>query len=63
MNTNLSSFTKSLSQSATTKYNVIEFAEKKSCLGIRLFPQQRYLLKLFEKVELDDTVFDIEVVS
>lgn len=61
MNTNLSSFTKSLSQSATTKYNVIEFAEKKSCLGIRLFPQQRYLLKLFEKVELDDTVFDIEV--
>lgn len=57
---NLSSFTKNFSK-AQTKYNIIEFAEKKSCLGITLFPQQKYLLKIFDKIPLDDTVKSIDV--
>lgn len=60
MSVNLSSFTKTLSK-ATTSYNIVEFAEKKSCLGINLFPQQKYLLKLFDKVPLDDKERDIQV--
>lgn len=60
MPTNLSSFTKTLSK-ATTNYNIVEFAEKKSCLGVRLFPQQRFLLKLFDKIPLDNTIKDILV--
>lgn len=60
MSTNLSSFTKTLSK-ATTNFNIIEFAEKKSCLGIKLFPQQKYLLKLFDKIPLDDKEETIEV--
>lgn len=60
MNVNLSSYTKTLSK-ATTNYNIIEFAEKKSCLGINLFPQQKFLLKLFEKIPLDNTEETIAV--
>ncbi len=56
----LSSFTKSLSKTQTN-YNIIEFTEKKSCLGIKLFPSQRYLLKLFEKIPLNDEEETIEV--
>ncbi len=60
MSTNLSSFTKNLSK-VQTNYNIVEFAEKKSCLGIKLFPQQRFLLKLFDKVPLEEKIKDIEV--
>ncbi len=60
MSTNLSSFTKNLSK-VQTNYNIVEFAEKKSCLGINLFPQQRYLLKLFDKVPLEDKEKNIQV--
>jgi len=57
---NLSSFTKTFGKN-NTKYSIIEFAEKKSCLDIKLLPQQRFLLKIFDKCVLDDTVKDILV--
>lgn len=57
---NIAQFAKQFS-GKSTKYSIIEFAEKKSCLNIQLYPQQRFLLRVFNKEQLDTKVRDIEL--
>lgn len=47
--------------SSNVNFNVVEFASKPQGLGIKLFPQQEFLLKVFEKEELDDSRKTIEI--
>lgn len=41
--------------------DVIEFAESKQGFGIKLFPTQRFFLKLFDKIPLDTRTKSIEI--
>ena len=57
---NLSNTAKQYAHSGT-KLNIIEFAEKSQGLGLKLFPTQKFHLKLFDKVPLDSTTKNIEI--
>ncbi|HEC66050.1 MAG TPA: hypothetical protein ENI23_12215 [bacterium] len=47
--------------SAKVEYNIVDFAQSSQGFGIKLFPSQRFFLKVFEKLPLDAVTKDIEI--
>jgi hypothetical protein len=45
----------------TSDFDIIEFVTKPQGLGYKLFPSQRFFLKVFEKLPLDNRIKDIDV--